>query len=160
MKISPWMVSAPAVAVATLSTGFARVVTVELLLMRVLFGSRGGTIVTSVDTNKQCYEKPRRPATCYTPPEPSVCRAIADIRGNRRSSTTDADPGGYAKWVRCPHGPATVSGYASLGPRTRKIWSLDPPLSFSLGKACEADSCRESGNLTTGGVHSSARETP
>src|SRR3954467_1540111 len=72
----------------------------------------------------------------------------------------DADPGVYAKWVRCPHGPATVSGYASLGPRTRKTWSLDPPLSISLGKACEADSCRESGNLTTGGVHSSARETP
>src|SRR3954467_10688521 len=92
MKISPWMVSAPAVAVATFSTGFARVVTVELLLMRVLFGSRGGTIVTSVDTNKQCYEKPRRRATCYTPPEPSGCHAIAGIRGDRRSSTTTPTP--------------------------------------------------------------------
>jgi len=24
------------------------------------------------------------------------------------------NPGGYAKWVRIPHGPATVSGYAAL----------------------------------------------
>ena len=63
----------------------------------------------------------------------------------------DADPGGHAKWVRSPHGPATVSGYAALGP-----WSTVPgpgsATELRLGKARAADSRRKSGNLITGGV--------
>src|SRR3954463_180324 len=83
MKISPWMVSAPAVAVATFSTGFARVVTVELLLMRVLFGSRGGTVVTSVDTNKQCYVKTARAGNLLYSARTSALPRHRGIHGRR-----------------------------------------------------------------------------
>ena len=54
------------------------------------------------------------------------------------------------KWVRRPHGPATVSGYASLGPGP--VLGLDPPLSSGLGRRAQRISRRESGNLASGDV--------
>src|SRR5476649_1559467 len=104
-NVSPWIVTPPTVAVATPSTGFSRTVTVELLLMRspsVL--ARYGSVPLS-DTNVQCYEK-------------------TTARGNPAilPPSTEDDPGGYAKWVRSPHGPATVSGYAAPGSWLRS-WS-------------------------------------
>src|SRR6185295_13086209 len=67
---------------------------------------------------------------CYTP-------RLVGSGGRRTPRSVDDDPGGYAKWVRRPHGPATVSGYASLGPRP--VFSSGPATELRLGKACAAD---------------------
>jgi hypothetical protein len=127
-------VTAPEVAVAACSTGFSRAVTVELLLI----------------LNKPCYEKTTISGNLlYSAAVGSGCLPRGFLEG--KSLTPPDDPGGYAKWVRCPHGPATVSGYAAPGP-----WAFVPgPWSATehrLGKARAADSRRESGNLATGDV--------
>src|SRR3954471_4198097 len=99
-NVSPWMVRPPTVAVATPSTGFSRTVTVELLLMRSPSGFDSVCPVPFSDTNEQCYAKTTGRGN------PAILR---DLKG-------DEGPGGYAKGVKSPHGPATVSGYAALGP--------------------------------------------
>src|SRR5262245_11290268 len=92
------MVRPATLAVATSSTGRSRTVTVELLLMRSSFLCvKNARIETGNVTHKAVLE-----ATLLYCPAPCPARA--------ETATTDAHPGGQAKWVKSPHGRATVSG--------------------------------------------------
>src|SRR5206468_7845530 len=63
----------------------------------------------------------------------------------------DAHPGGHAKWVRSPHGPATVSGNAALRFRGPVCQVHEPVTELRLGKTRAAGYLiRESGNLVPG----------
>ena len=69
-------------------------------------------------------------AICYSPdPSNARCRDVRDI---------DIHPGGHAKWVQSPHGPATVSGQL-------RFVVADPDASRrgSDGRSLGADTARE-----------------
>ena len=76
----------------------------------------------------QCYAKTtgsRQP--CYTP------RPVGS-GGCRTPRQSDAHPGGHAKWVRSPHGPATVSGERRVAQVPGPFLALDPSLGCRPGK--------------------------
>src|SRR5262249_35908578 len=70
----------------------------------------------------------------------------------------DAHPGGHAKWVRNPHGPATVSGerFHTVRGRASDGQSLD----FASGKTVNAQRSASQETWPRGRCFSSARETP
>src|SRR5215204_6870594 len=141
------MIRPPTVAVATPSTGFSRTVTVELLLMhspsvwllksRPIFGH-----------DRQCYEKTTLSGN------PAILRGCGVRHPGGHSQFSTREPRGHAKWVKSPHGPATVSGYASPDPRLRcpTARSQGSPLSFGLGRLRERGSMPRVRKPDPGGV--------
>src|SRR5215510_8889422 len=93
--------------------------------------------VPVLETNSQCYEKRRTRGN-----RARSSRNLCYTRDGRFDWTIgparhiDAHPGGHAKWVRNPHGPATVSGerFHTVRGRASDGQSLD----FASGKTVNA----------------------
>jgi len=96
---------------------------------------------------------PTTPISVYS----SRCSAEASAKQpvsltiRRSGRQRDVCPGGHAKWVRCPHGPATVSGERHVADVTGTAESCEPA-GQRAWEDRRAAAIRESGNLTLRGV--------
>src|SRR5437899_12764680 len=108
--VSPCIVRPATDADATSSTGLSRTVTVELLLMGSSPAGRSGRL-PNAQRDRRAHVAPVS-ATCRKPTG-YVTQTVRQRQLRQcdiLAFTNDARPGGHAKWVRSPHGPATVSG--------------------------------------------------